>query len=347
MSVVSALDSAPLLNIDALQTYLQSVGVEFQGRLKVRKFAGGQSNPTFLLCTDRSRYVLRRQPSGELAKGAHALDREFKVLSALSVTSVPVPRVQHFCARTDVLGAQFYLMDYIEGRVLWDPALPEVSKNERRAHYRAAIDTLSALHKVDVDAVGLGDYGRRENYFSRQLEVWKRQYRASQTEHFQEMELLIEWLERKCPAKDSHCSVVHGDFRIDNLMFSSTDASVDALLDWELSTLGNPVADLAYFCMCLRLPSDGYIKGLQGLDRLSLGIPEEAEMLDWYSDSVGRQVTEDWRFALAFSFFRLSAIAQGVMKRSISGNASNAQAREAGQMAGSLAQQGWAVAQEA
>lgn len=330
------------LNFDTerLTHYLASHMPGFDGPMTVEKFAGGQSNPTFLLQARSGRYVLRRQPPGALLKSAHAVDREFRVLAALEPTPVPVARVWHLCEDRDVIGSLFYVMSYEEGRIFWNPALPGISNDERSALYESLIETMAVLHDVDIDAVGLTDYGRPGNYFARQIGVWSKQYRAAETETLPAMEELIEWLPANCPSESGRPSLVHGDFRIDNIMFEQDTPMVRAILDWELSTLGNPLADLAYFCMCLRLPPEGYIAGLEGVNRKALGIPDEAALVERYCRRRGISPISDWNFYLAFSFFRLAAIAQGVKRRAIEGNASSNEARQVGEMAGALARMG-------
>jgi aminoglycoside phosphotransferase (APT) family kinase protein len=329
--------SSSTLDVDRLAPYLQQHVPDFRGPVRATKFAGGQSNPTFLLDAPSGRYVLRRQPPGALLKSAHAVDREFRVLSALAQTPVPVARAWHLCEDREVIGSMFYLMSYEDGRIFWNPALPEVDRDARRDYYASIVATLAALHDVDVDAAGLADYGRSGNYFERQIELWTRQYRAAETERIAPMEALIEWLAAQCPADTRRAALVHGDFRIDNLIFAHDAPRVRAVLDWELSTLGNPLADLAYFCMCLRLPAKGHITGLRGQDRAALGVPEEEEMVAQYCALRGLPGIENWNFYLAFSFFRLASIAQGVKARALQGNASNANAGEVGGMVEPLA----------
>ena len=327
-------------DIEHLTRYLTAHVPGFHGPLSVEKFPGGQSNPTFLLNAQSGRYVLRRQPPGELLKAAHAVDREFRVISALGRTAVPVARAYHLCEDRDVIGSLFYVMSYEDGRIFWNPALPEVPVEERGSIYDALLGTMAALHDVDIDEVGLSDYGRPGNYFARQIDVWTRQYRAAQTDGLESMESLIEWLPAYCPAEAGKPSLVHGDFRIDNLMFMHGAPQVRAVLDWELSTLGNPLADLAYFCMCLRLPQHGHITGLEGMDRAALGVPDEAAIIQRYCRLRGIASIENWNFYLAFSFFRLAAIAQGVKKRVVGGNASNDKAGQVGEMVEVLAKMG-------
>ena len=325
---------------EALTRYLTAHVPGFQGPLSVDKFAGGQSNPTFLLKAQSGSYVLRRQPPGVLLKSAHAVDREYRVLTALVQTPVPVARAYHLCENRDVIGSMFYVMSFEEGEIFWNPALPELPVGERGAIYDALLGTMAALHDVDVEAVGLADYGRPGNYFARQIDIWTRQYRAAQTDVLPAVETLIEWLPANCPVEAGKPSLVHGDFRIDNLIFMRGSPQVRAVLDWELSTLGNPLADLAYFCMCLRLPPHGHIAGLDGLNRVELGVPDEAAIIERYCRLRGIASIEHWNFYLAFSFFRLAAIAQGVKKRALGGNASNDKARQVGEMAGVLAKMG-------
>lgn len=327
-------------DVELLTRYLTAHVPGFQGPMSIEKFAGGQSNPTFLLTAQSGRYVLRRQPPGTLLKSAHAVDREFRVLTALSATPVPVARALHLCEDRDVIGSMFYVMSFEEGEIFWDPALPGLPAGERGAIYDVLLDTMAALHEVDVEAVGLADYGRAGNYFSRQIDVWTKQYRAAQTDQLDSIEALIEWLPAHCPAETGKPSLVHGDFRIDNIMFRRGTPQVRAVLDWELSTLGNPLADIAYFCMCLRLPPGGHIVGLAGLDRAALGVPDESAIIEQYCRLRGIGSIENWNFYLAFSFFRLAAIAQGVKKRALGGNASNDKARQVGEMAGALARMG-------
>ena len=323
---------------DKLARYLEDRIPGFKGPLVATKFAGGQSNPTFMLEAQSGRYVLRRQPPGELLKSAHAVDREFRVLVALAGTDVPVPRAYHLCEDRDVIGSMFYVMGFATGRIFWDPSLPELARGARAPVYSAIVETLAALHSVDVNGVGLADYGRAGNYFERQIGVWTKQYRASETERLEAMEALIEWLPANCPQDDGPPSLVHGDFRIDNLIFDSVDPKIIAILDWELSTLGNPLADLAYFCMCLRLPPVGHIPGLLGKDRAELDVPDEESIVRRYCELRGIPAISHWNFYLAFSFFRLAAIAQGVKKRALGGNASSTRAGQVGAMTVHLAE---------
>jgi aminoglycoside phosphotransferase (APT) family kinase protein len=284
--------------------------------------------------------VLRRKPPGALLPSAHAVDREYRVLEALHGTPVPVAQPLHLCTDTAVIGSMFYVMEYVDGVVHWDPSLPDHSPSRRDATYDAILRTLAALHAVDPGAVGLGDFGRPGGYFRRQLQRWGEQYDASRTQPLPAMDDLRVRLAARCPDDDGSVALVHGDFRIDNLMFARDSAQVLAVVDWELATLGHPLADLGYFCMALRLPRNPALPGLAGLDRAALGIPDEAAMLKRYSELSGRPVPKDWPFVVAFSFFRLAAIAQGVAKRAQQGNASSDRAVQAGAMTGMLAELG-------
>lgn len=327
-----ALDTAKLAG------YLTRHVPGFEGSLEAEKFSGGQSNPTYLLRARSGRYVLRRQPPGDLLKSAHAVDREYRIQSALYGTAVPVARPYHLCEDRDVIGSMFYVMSYEDGRIFWDPALPALPEPDRAVCYDAVLRTLAALHDVDVEAAGLADYGRPGNYFERQIGVWTKQYRASETEPVAAMETLIDWLPRACPADTVRPTIVHGDFRLDNLMFANDGFRVQAVLDWELSTLGDPLADLAYFCMCLRMHPNGHIPGLGEIDRAALGIPDEAQMVARYCELRGIAPIADWHFYLAFSYFRLAAIAQGVKWRALNGNASSTRAKEVGELVHPLAE---------
>ena len=319
------------LDTDSLATYLEKHIAGFQGPVTAEKFAGGQSNPTFKISAGGQHYVLRRKPPGELLKSAHAVDREYRVISALRDTEVPVPRTYVLCEDDAVIGSMFYVMEYKEGRILWDPQLPEaVDNDERSAIYDAMNQTMAALHNVNVAEVGLTDYGRPGNYFERQLSRWSKQYRASETRTIASMESLIAWLGARMPEDDGTVSLVHGDYRLDNMMFHPSEPRVIALLDWELSTLGHPLADLANQCMAWMLPGDGRIKGLAGIDRQSLGIPTDEEYIARYCERTGRDGIENWNFYLVFSLFRLAAILQGIVKRAQIGTASSAEADSEG-----------------
>lgn len=325
------------LPADALATYLEAHVDGFRGPLTATKFKGGQSNPTYRIDAASGTYVLRRKPPGPLLPSAHAVDREFRVLQALHGTSVPVAKPLHLCRDESVIGSMFYLMAFVDGRIFWDPSLPDMAAADRADLYLGIIDAMAALHTVDPAAVGLGDYGKPGNYFERQIKRWSEQYCASETRPIAAMDALIDALPARCPTDDGVVALAHGDFRIDNLMFHPDEPRVIAIVDWELSTLGHPLADLGYFCMALRLPRNPALPGLAGLDRDALGIPDEVALLARYSQLTGRPIPADWPFVLAFSFFRLAAIAQGVAKRAEQGNASSDQAVQAGRMVEMLA----------
>lgn len=324
---------------ERLSAYLEQALPGFRGPLAASKFKGGQSNPTYRIEAASGTYVLRRQPPGALLASAHAVDREFRVLQALH-GRVPVAKPHLLCEDRSIIGSMFYVMDFVDGRVEWDPALPAMDSNGRGAHYTALIDALAAIHAVDVQAVGLGDFGKPGNYFARQIHRWSEQYAQSRTHDIGPMEALINALPVRCPSDDGQVALVHGDFRLDNVMWASGEPRVLAVMDWELATLGHPLADLGYLCMALRLPRNPALPGLAGVDRAGLGIPSERELLARYAERSGRPIPDDWGFVLAFSFFRLAAIAQGVAKRATQGNASNTQAEQAGQMVALLAASG-------
>lgn len=326
-----------LLDVNVIGSYLEANVPGFSGLKHAEKFSGGQSNPTFLLTADSGQYVLRRQPPGELLKSAHAVDREFRVTDALSSTDVPVAQALHLCEDPAVMGSLFYVMSYESGRIFWNPALAELDNDQRGAIYDEMNRVLATLHDVDIDTVGLSDYGRPGNYFERQVSRWTRQYQDSQTETIEAMDYLMKWLPGNMPEDDGKISLIHGDFRIDNIIFHPTESRALALIDWELSTLGHPYADLAYQCMQLRLLPDAVIPGLGGVDRSALGIPLELEYVENYCKRRGLDGIADWDFYLVFSFFRFAAILQGVLKRAIDGNASSSKAFEYGALAPVLA----------
>lgn len=338
----STSDPVAQLNLPALSQYLSAHIDGFKGPIQAEKFSGGQSNPTFKLTTPSGEYVLRRQPPGKLLKSAHAVDREFRVLAALAGSDVPVAKVYHLCEDPGIIGSLFYVMEFCAGHVYWGAALPEASSNaERAAMYDEMNRVLAALHSVDINAVGLADYGKPGNYFARQLERWSAQYAASELTPIPLMHELISALPQAMPADDGRVALVHGDFRLDNLMFSPDHGRIIAVLDWELSTLGHPLADLAYQCMQLRLPYSTdrtSMSGLLGVDARALGIPSEQDYVARYCERMGLDGIAHWQFYLAFSFFRLAAIAQGVAKRASQGNASNKKAAAVGAMVEPLAQ---------
>jgi len=327
-------------NIDTikLSLYLEENVAGFKGPLSAEKFTGGQSNPTFLINASSGKYVLRRKPPGELLKSAHAVDREFRVISALAESDVPVAKVFHLCEDPKIIGSIFFLMEYIDGEVLWDPSLPGFTPSKRTALYSEMVRVLAALHSVDVDKVGLTDYGKPGNYFTRQISRWTKQYRAAELEKIEPMETLIEWLPSNTPADDGRVSLVHGDFRLDNMMFDRNAPVVLALVDWELSTLGHPFSDVAYQCMALRMGRSGKMLGLAGLDLEKLGIPSEKEYVAQYCNLMGLEKIDNWEFYLIFNFFRFASILQGVKKRALDGNASNENAKKMGDLVIPLAE---------
>jgi aminoglycoside phosphotransferase (APT) family kinase protein len=334
------------LNTETLAKYLEQRLDDFQGPLTAEKFAGGQSNPTYLIRAGDQKFVLRRKPPGELLKSAHAVDREFRVMSALADSEVPVAKTYHLCEDESVIGSMFYLMEFVDGRVMWDPALPGMSTAQRSAIYDEMNRVLAALHSVDIEAVGLSDYGRPGNYFERQVGRWSKQYRASETGSLADMEILLEWLPAHMPEDDGLSGLAHGDFRLDNMMFHPSETKVLALVDWELSTLGHPFADLAYQCMQLRMLHSGVMPGLGGLDRGALGIPSEQEYVAQYCKRRGIDGIANWNFYLVFSFFRFAAILQGVKKRALEGNASSDKALQMGELVEPLAEMAVALCQD-
>ena len=341
MATVNTLDEK------RLAAYLEANVSGFAGPLSATKFSGGQSNPTFKIAAASGNYVLRRQPPGELLKSAHAVDREFRVLGALADSEVPVAQVYHLCEDKDVIGSMFYLMEYCEGNIYWDSALPEVrNKADRAAMYDEMNRVLAAIHRVDLEGAGLTDFGKPGNYYQRQFARWSGQYQASELQPIPEMNQLIAWLESQMPADDGKVSLVHGDYRLDNMMFCDENKRVIAVLDWELSTLGHPYADIAYQCMCLRQPPSNIpnsMSGLRGKDTAALGIPSEQEYVARYCQRMGIDRIDNWPFYLAFSMFRMAAITQGVAKRAVDGNASSATAMKLGAMVQPLAADGLKV----
>ena len=328
------------LDLTHLDDWIRPFIPAFDAPLQAEKFAGGQSNPTFKLTAGDKHYVLRRKPQGELLASAHAVDREFAVLSGLSNTNVPVPNPIALCDDDAVIGSMFYVMEHLEGRIFWDPAIPEVDNEERSNIYDQMNQVLADLHNIDVHAVGLSEFGRPGNYYERQISRWTKQYRASETENLASMERLIEWLPANLPADDGRVSLVHGDYRLDNMIFHPTEPRIIGILDWELSTLGHPLADLAYQLMAWRFPRDGGVAGLQGIDRAALGIPDDESYIRSYCDRTGQPDIENWNFYMAFCFFRMAAILQGIKKRVEVGTASSAEAESRGAMVEPLAQLG-------
>ena len=338
----------------ALAAWMSAYVEGFAGPLSVEMFKGGQSNPTYKLITPGRTYVMRAKPGpvAKLLPSAHAIEREFAVMRGLHGTDVPVARMHALCEDESVIGRAFYIMEFVEGRVLWDQTLPGMTPAERGAHYDELNRVIAALHKVDCAARGLADYGKPGNYFERQIGRWSKQYLASVTQPNPAMDALLEWLPAHIPAsaRDSaEVSIVHGDYRMDNLVFDATAPRVVAVLDWELSTLGHPLADFSYHCMSWHVKASGIARGLAGQDLALLGIPSERAYVERYCERTGRAnvgaVLQDWNFYLAYNLFRIAAIVQGIAKRVEAGTASSSQAREAGAGAKPLAELGWQFAQ--
>jgi len=349
------LSDAQAFDLSALQTWLQTHLPGFAGPLAALQFKGGQSNPTFKLLTPGAAYVMRTKPGpvAKLLPSAHAIEREYRVMGALAGRGVPVPAMLALCEDEAVIGRAFYIMSMVEGRVLWDQSLPGMSRAERGAIYDEMNRVIAALHSVDVVAAGLSGYGKAGNYFARQIGRWGKQYTASVTAPIEAMDRLMAWLPVHMPASardESKVAVVHGDYRLDNLVFHPSEPRVLAVLDWELSTIGHPLADFAYHCMAWHIPP-GSFRGIGGLDHAALGIPLEAEYVRRYCARTGLTTPEalavDWNFYLAYNLFRIAAILQGIAKRVEDGTAASAQARQAGAGARPLAELGWQFAQQA
>jgi len=325
-----------------LRAWLSKHVPGYSGAPTLHVLEGGQSNPTFRLTSESGDYVLRRKPEGAVLPSAHAVEREFRVMRALAATDVPVATALALCEDSSVIGSAFYVMAYVPGRVFWDPVLPGISTTDRAAMFDAMNATIAALHRVDWRAVGLEGFGRPANYLGRQIARWTRQYRASETTTIPAMDELIEWLPRHLPARDA-TAIVHGDFRMDNLMFHPTEPRVVAVLDWELSTLGDPVADFAYHAMSWRIPP-ALFRGLADLDLAALGIPTEAEYVATYFWRVGSDPVADWDYYIVFNLFRMAAILQGIARRASDGTAASADAIDMGARAAPLAELGWELA---
>ncbi|MEP6997540.1 MAG: phosphotransferase [Betaproteobacteria bacterium] len=329
-------------DVAALERYLTANVAGFTGPLQVEQFKGGQSNPTYKLTAGHKSYVLRRKPPGKLLPSAHAIDREYRVIRALSGSAVPVARTHCLCLDERVIGTPFYLMDFVDGRIFWDPLLPGTTAAQRRAIFAEMNRVIAALHRVDFAALGLADYGRPGNYLARQIDRWSRQYQASATERIDAMDRLIEWLPQHIPPGE-RTALVHGDFRLDNMIFAPREPKVLALLDWELSTLGDPLVDFAYHLMTWRLAPDEF-RGLRGCDFASLGIPTEDEYVATYlrhDATLEEPSAREWDFYMAYNMFRMAGILQGVLARALAGNAASAQALEAGRRARPLAELAW------
>ena len=331
---------------EALGRYMAAHVEGYSPPLTVEQFKGGQSNPTYRLSDGGGRkYVLRRKPPGKLLPSAHAVDREYRVISALNETDVPTPRAYALCEDETVVGTPFYIMEYCDGRVFWDPLLPELPKENRRAIYEAKFRALSRLHAVDYASLGLADFGRPGSYVARQISRWGKQYKASETDRIEAMDRLLDWLPANLPANDETV-LVHGDYRLDNMIFHASEPRILGIIDWEISTLGDPLAELAYLCMLWRTPMDW--GGLQGHDLAALGLPEEGEMVRFYCGLAGRPVPAQalWDFYMAYNLFRVSCIRQGVYARSLDGTASNMRAADSGKLVRPAAELAWKIVEQ-
>ena len=333
------------LDLDRLAEWMAAHVEGFAGPLSYAKFAGGQSNPTYRLDTPGHAYVLRRKPFGPILPSAHAVDREYRVIAGLHPTGFPVPRPFGLCEDEAVVGAPFYVMEMVEGRTLWDGSLPGMTPAERTAHYRAMVDTLAALHTTDYLAAGLGDYGKPGNYFERQVARWTKQYRAAETERMEPVERLIDWLPRTLPEQGG-TTIVHGDYRVDNMIFAAGEPRVVAVLDWELSTLGDPLADFSYFLMSWVTQPEGR-SGVMGMTGPDTGIPTVDEVVARYCAATGRAGVPDLNWYFAYNLFRLTGIVQGIKKRIQIGTASSAQAEKTVARIGALAEAAWGFAVKA
>ena len=333
------------VDLQALSAYMHAHVAGFSGELSIEQFKGGQSNPTFMLTAGQQRYVLRTKPApaAKLLPSAHAIEREFRVMDALSKAGFPAAYQYALCDDESVIGRAFYIMEFIEGRVLWDQSLPGMSSTERTAHYDEMNRVIAQLHSLDYKAIGLETYGKPGNYFGRQIERWTKQYKAAETEHIPAMDHLIEWLPQHIPEGEL-TTIVHGDYRLDNMIFHPTEPRILAVLDWELSTLGHPLADFSYHCMSWYI-TPGLFRGVGGLDLKSLGIPDIDTYIARYSERTGIAIhKEDFRFYLSYNMFRMAGILQGIMKRYQDGTAASEQALKNGQAAKPMAEMGWGYA---
>ena len=328
---------------ESLGRYLNELGLS-KGPIELSQLTGGQSNPTFKISDGNFDYVLRKKPSGVLLPSAHAVDREYRVMKALAATDVPVPQMLAYCDDESIIGTAFFIMEYLDGRVFADQSLPGLEASERQQIYEQMNHTISAIHRLDYVSLGLETFGKPGNYFARQIARWSRQVREANIAIPDSLNKLMDWLPEHIPAEDE-TSLIHGDFRMDNLIFHKTDLRIIGVLDWELSTLGNPLADFAYQCMAWRIPPSLW-RGIQGLDLRALGIPSESEYIAMYEKQIGRPIVEHWPFLMAYNLFRISAILHGITKRAMDGNANASDASENGKKAGALADLGWACARE-
>ncbi|MGD8327226.1 MAG: phosphotransferase family protein [Sphingomonadales bacterium] len=335
------------IDVGALNAWMQENVDGYKGPLQLEQFKGGQSNPTYKLITPEHSYVLRRKPPGKLLKSAHAVDREYKVITALGSVGFPVAKTYGLCLDEDVIGTWFYVMDCVEGRVIWDGSFPDVSREERPAYFDAMNETISQLHSIDYEAIGLGDYGKPGNYFERQIARWSQQYlNDEEAGRFEAMDRLVEWLPANIPPGDE-TTIVHGDYRCDNMIFHPSEPKVLAVLDWELSTLGHPLADFSYHLMMYRMPPVG-TTGLVGQDLKALNIPSEEEYVEAYCKRVGRENgIPNLDFYFAYNLFRLAAIVHGIQGRVVRGTAASKHAKQMGAMIEPLANLAWVQAEKA
>jgi aminoglycoside phosphotransferase (APT) family kinase protein len=329
-------------DVGALQEYMRAHVEGYSGDLTVEQFKGGQSNPTFKLTAGGRSYVLRTKPApaAKLLPSAHAIDREFRVMDALNKAGFPAAKQYALCTDEAIIGRAFYIMEFVDGRVLWDQSLPGMSREQRAAIYDEMNRVIAQLHTIDYTAIGLAEYGKPGNYLTRQIDRWTKQYKASETETIDAMDALIEWLPENIPAGDE-TSIVHGDYRLDNMIFHPTEPRILAVLDWELSTLGHPLADFSYHCMSWHIPP-GQFRGIGGLDHVALGIPTEEDYIAKYSQRTGKTLSrEDFNYYLVYNMFRMAGILQGIMKRYVDGTAASEQALKSGQAARPMAEMGW------
>ena len=340
-----AVEERDRLDLDRLGGWMAANVADYASPLTYAKFAGGQSNPTYRLDTPSRAYVLRRKPFGPILPSAHAVEREYRVIAGLHPTGFPVPRPYGLCEDDGVIGAAFYVMEMVEGRTIWDGSMPDLAPSERTAHYHAMIDTLAALHQTDYVAAGLESYGRPGNYFERQVARWTKQYRASETERMEPVERLIEWLPRTLP-EQTRSAVVHGDYRIDNMIYAPAEARVVAVLDWELSTIGDPLADFSYMMMSWVTQPEGR-SGVMGMTGPETGIPTIDEATARYCAATGRDGVPDLNWYFAYNLFRLTGIVQGIRKRIEIGTASSAQAEKTVARIDALAASAWGFAEKA
>jgi len=343
ISQTTAVRQGHEIDREALERYLARHLAGFRGALQIRQFEGGQSNPTYLLRTPDRDYVLRKKPPGQLLPSAHQVEREYRVMTALGGSAIPVPHTELLCTDESIIGTPFFVMDCVDGRVFRQPHLPGVSEQDRAAMYDDMAGVLARLHQVDIAAAGLADYGKPGNYYARQISRWSQQYLAAKTDDIPSMDRLMEWLPAHIPPGDD-TAIVHGDYRVENLIFHPVEPRVIAIVDWELSTLGHPLADLAYNCLTYHLAPEALGRADGGeIDRR--GLPSESAYVAAYCRRTGRSGVPDWHFYLAFSMFRLASILQGVYARGLHGNAASAHALQRGAAARQIAERGWTTAQ--